>query len=176
MGDQGSSAFTITANSSPNYYSLGEDSCALGIITSSSSIAYFTSDTRNAIITTTDGNVVGLNTLTFTWAPRYFTASDAGDQTATVDVTITPACAYSPIYFNTFFNPITVQLEATYPYTIGANEIYHYFQTTWHNAGYPNACTVGLLVSGEIAEFAEVDGLTVSVSPTIDTLIGLYEL
>lgn len=110
-----------------------------------------------------DVNRVGTSNLSFTYATQFYGATGAA---IGFPLEIKPACDYSPIVFNTFFNPLSIEKETTYDISVPETDVYHEHEALWASRGYPDACTVGLSIGGPVAEYSAVNGYLVSISPT----------
>jgi len=120
-----------------------------------------------------DVNRVGTSNLSFTYATSWYGATGI---TIDFPLEVKPVCDESPIVFNTFFNPVSIERETTYDLTVPATDVYHEYETLWASRGYPDACTVGLSIGGPVAEYSVINGYVISVSPTSTTIVGIDEL
>lgn len=60
-----------------------------------------------------------------------------------------------------------VERGSTHTLEIPPTEVYHEYESLWTERGYPNACSIGLLIHGSAAEYGSVNNYTIELSPEL---------
>ena len=85
----------------------------------------------------------------------------------TYSVEVLPACKYSPILFQEESNPIMVERGSSSTLYIPPSFVYHEYESLWTERGYPDACTIGLMIHGSAAEYSTLNDSSIVVSPDL---------
>jgi hypothetical protein len=103
-----------------------------------------------SVFGTSDVNLVGSQySYTYSWTAERIPGTV--QQELTYSVEVQPDCGYSPIIFETHLLPVTPEREVTSSFEIPEDSITHTYPGIWAAAGYPNACTIGIELSGSAA-------------------------
>ena len=180
LGASTTAAFTLVSKT-PGITPWAWDACNLAWHTTSTvpTAGVVTSSVKSAegytsTFGTSDANLVGIHAYSFAWAAERTPSVEQGTISYTVEVQ--PDCSVSPIIFETFLLPVTPDREVTTSFSIPESDLSHTYQGIWAAAGYPNACTLGLSLSGSAAAYSTLDGFTVEITPPADAEIGITDL
>ena len=60
-----------------------------------------------------------------------------------------------------------VERGSSYTLNIPSSSVYHEYEQLWTENGYPNACSIGLMIDGSAAEYSTVSDKKIVLSPDL---------